>query len=375
MITPTLLYIMHCYHNRAGVEEYVRNLQNALAQDFSIFVLFPEDGQIHLLGPDGTTKRYPGDPPQWPETPETLSTSNASIDKILRDVAPQLIHVQHFHNLPLSVLAQVLDYKAPSLISFHEYYAITPHYTMQGTTDPLECFSREYAERYFQSDISPYLQWRRDYLAKLLPRFHLRVVPSPFLARTMTEVFPADYRIIEYGIKPFEPLPRTTSQSLRFGYVGSLLPQKGWESLVRAFAALRLPPEKATLHFYGGLRRSDIPGIFFHDVYEQSDLAKICSQIDVAVIPSLFAETYSMVLSEMWRGQLPVAVSDIGALGERVRDTVNGRKFRPGDVRSIQEVLSWFLENNAWRTWILPSPRTTHEMATEYKGIYDELLN
>ena len=36
---------------------------------------------------------------------------------------------------------------------------------------------------------------------------------------------------------------------------------------------------------------------------------------DVAVIPSVFAETYCLVLSEMWMAGLPVAVSDIGALG------------------------------------------------------------
>lgn len=72
------------------------------------------------------------------------------------------------------------------------------------------------------------------------------------------------------------------------------------------------------LHFYGGnfnLPEAN-PNIHCHGVYSQGQLPQILENIDVGIIPSVFPETFSIVLSEMWQGKVATAVSDIGALGE-----------------------------------------------------------
>ena len=374
MPAPTLLYILHCFYNRAGVEVHVRDLRRALAKDFATYTLFPHEGEVYLLAPDESVRRYPGSPPLWPTTPETIPAVNASIDKILDQVAPDIIHVQHTHNLPLSVLAQVTARKAPTLMSHHDYYLITPYYTMQGTSDPLDCFSREYSERTFRADISPYLARRREYMQRELPKFTVHIAPSRYMAAVLARVYSLNCRVIEHGIEPFARLPKTPGTALRFGCVGSLLPQKGWDLLARAFAEMRIPPEHATLHFYGGVRRTDIPGVFFHGVYEHEDLARICSEIDAAFIPSVFAETFSLLLSEMWMGGVPTAVADIGAMGERIVEGVNGTRFKSGDIADMQRALRWFMDNDTWRSWQLPTPRVLDDMAAEYKEMYHALL-
>ena len=57
----------------------------------------------------------------------------------------------------------------------------------------------------------------------------------------------------------------------------------------------------------------------------QEDIPKICQEIDVAIIPSVFAETYSLVLSEMWMGGIPVIMQRNPTL----------RKEPPGQARLL----------------------------------------
>lgn len=112
----------------------------------------------------------------------------------------------------------------------------------------------------------------------------------------------------------------------------------------------------------------------YHDVYEQSDLPEILSRIDVVVIPPLFAETFCLVLSGDWMAGLPVAVSDIGALGEPVADGVEGKKFRIEDARSLIDTLSWFLDDS-WRLWNIQKPQTFAHMAGGYNNLYQSFLS
>ncbi len=371
---PTILYLAHSYHNRAGVEEHIRVLQHELKDRYKISVVFPHSGNIHYIDPGGSEKILPGDPPHWPVTPKVLERSSKVFGDLLREISPDLIHIQHIFNWPLSVLEQAISFGVPTLMSHHDYYLITPYFTMEGVRDPSECFTPQYSKKAFGQDISKYLSERREYLASLLPKVTTHISPSPFLGSVLSRIYPLPFKIIEHGITPFIPLPKTPSSSLRFGCVGSLIPQKGWESLVRAFANWNPSPEVATLHFYGGTHPLKHPGIFFHGVYEQKDLPRITQEIDVAVIPSVFPETFSLVLSEMWQGKLPVAASNIGALGERIDDKVNGKLFIPGNLASIRETLEWFTKHTEWKNWGIPIPKTSTEMGDEYAALYGELL-
>jgi len=296
---------------------------------------------------------------------------------VFKLINPDLIHIMHFVNWPLSVIEQAIQSGRPVVMSFHDYYAITPHYTMQGEKDSSQTTTPAYAVKLFGKDISPYLLQRRSIITSALGRAKALAVPSPYLARVLGQIFPFDFKVIEYGIRPFTPQKVIKNWTgLRFGYLGSLLPQKGWESLFTAFQKIAPIYPQAELHFFGGMDKAApvSPGIFFHGIFEQSDLPQILPHLDVGIIPSVFAETYSLVLSEMWQAGLPVAVSNIGAMGERVTDGVNGRKFEPGNISQIAEVLTWFLEQDDWRMWPVPNVRLDLEMASEYDTWYQNAL-
>ena len=373
---PRLLYLSHCYHNRAGVEEHLKTLSGALEDRYEIFIAFPQDGRLCLMRSSEEPLFLPAErvsilaPLQAPQT-------QASLAKILEIARPDLIHIVHFVNWPLSMIQQTTASGVPVVMSFHDYYAVTPHFTMQGESDPFQTTSAAYALKVFGKDISSYLLQRRAFIASALQGMKALAVPSPYLARVLGGVFPCRFEVIEYGIRPFAlPAVKKDWSGLRFGYLGTLLPQKGWEPLLAAFQSIASQHPQAEIHFFGGAAKLPPSSrqIRFHGVYEQSQLPHILSSIDVGVVPSVFAETYSLVLSEMWHAGLPVAVSDIGAMSERVMDSVNGRKFKPGDVGQIAEVLTWFITTEVWKDWAAPAVRLDADMAQEYDAWYQKAL-
>ena len=381
---PRVLYLVHNFDNLAGVEIHTKTLWQGLNQQFDTFIVHPEqtgprESQLVLRSSAGEILRFPADPVPWPIAPYNMARNEASLKKILEHVAPDLIHIQHFIHWPLSVIDQCNAFGVPVFISFHDYFVFTPQFTMLGIADPLEAVTPAASMRHFGADISEYLGKRLEYVGRGIAQAHKLITPAPYLARLINKVFQRSPEVIEIGIEPFSPparRPEVEQSKIKFGYVGSMIPQKGWDLLAQAFVQVhKLYPGTELLMFGGGSPPPlNFPGVRFLGGYKPDDLPGIMAQFDVGVIPSIFAETFSMLLSEMWLARKPAAVSDIGALGERVQDGVNGKKFRAGDIADLVRALVWFVENDDWRDWTLPKPRLAAEMIAQYRTTYIQTI-
>ncbi len=384
MTKPRILYLVHNFDNLAGVEIHTKTLWSGLAPWFDTFIVHPEqigpaEFAITVRSPAGKIERYPADPVHWPTAPQHLAKNEASLKLVLDSIAPDLIHIQHFIHWPLSVIDQCADLGKPLYISFHDYFAFTPNFTMIGVSDPLEAITPAWSVRHFGSDISRYLKQRLNLIARSVGRAEKLITPAPYLARIIERMFQKKVDVIEIGIDPFDPLPRLITPQgarLKFGYVGSMIPQKGWDFLAQNFRHINARyPETELLMFGGGEPPPlSFPGVRFLGGYRPDEIPSIMAQFDVGIIPSIFAETFSMLLSEMWRAGRPVAVSDIGALGERVTSGVNGRKFAAGNVGDLTASLLWFIEHDEWRGWRLPRPRLRSSMLEQYRSTYESSL-
>lgn len=382
MTKPRLLFLVHQFGNLTGVELHTKMLVEALATEYEISVAWPVSDVPSMPGSWGLRlKDHKGaerivltEPSIWPETPYSATTTDVALREVIKWVRPDLIHIQHFLNWPLGVIDRAIESGAKVIVSFHDHYALSPQYALTGNESPGELISSVHPQA-FGKDISPYLRKRREWLRHSLERVHARVTVSPYIEQHMAAVFPFEYRQIEYGIQPFVPRPKIPSNHLRFGFLGQRVPMKGWDVLMRGFEHMRLLHPRAELHCFCHAPERVPHGVTFHGAYQPEDIAEICSRIDVGVVPSVFAETYCMVLSELWHGGLPVAASDIGALHDRVIDGVNGLKFAPGDVEQLARTLSWFATHEEWRSWHWPQPRLMPEMVADYDALYRELLN
>lgn len=379
---PRVLVIAKDYFRLGGVALHTQSLAEAMAERFDITIAVPQRAtrQIALLKAGEGNAVYglfAADAYAGPFHDRAVVTER-SLAQIIQHVQPQLVHVQHFASWPLAMLRMLADSKTKFIVTFHDHFAITPDAGMSDVQDPMDCFTPAYGLRAFGKDISAKLAARRDFLATMFTAASARVTASRYLTHVIGRVFAMPCREIEYGVHGFSPLPKAPpAGGLRFGFAGPLRGNKGWRVLHEGF--LRVQGQHPTIEcrFYGG--GEDPPaasrGVTFFGAYQRDDLPRICSEIDVAIIPSLFRETYCMALSEMWMGEVPVAVSDLGALADRVIDGVNGRKFPPNDPAALARTMQWFIEHpDMWRAWRLPRPRTTAQMADDFRALYDELL-
>lgn len=381
-----MLFFLHTFENLGGTEEHTKLLSRLLARNFNCFVAHAEKDEVLLRrvvlseSADATVdfvvkQRHIVPRMSYPVATYRSAPHEKALMSILDEVNPNLIHVQHALNWHLGLLDHLLERNKPTILSIHDYFYLTPHFTMQGS-DPSETLTQNYSLRTFGEDYSYYLGERRKVFVSSLGRISRIVCPSNIVMTIYKRFFEGAYQVVGHGIEPFEKIVKSTATGCRFGYFGSLIPQKGFQYLFEAFKRARKQQPDISLAVYGGGRppEGELAGVTFHGAYTKDRLADIMSSIDIGVIPSIFAETFSLVLSELWFAKKPVIASSIGSLAERIADGENGRLVKPADIVALSEVMLYFAKSDDWKGWSLPQVKLADQMATEYEKLYLELV-
>ncbi|MHB1047022.1 MAG: glycosyltransferase [Thermoanaerobaculia bacterium] len=180
-------------------------------------------------------------------------------------------------------------------------------------------------------------EWRRE-SAALLAEADAIVYPSEFLRRRHAELFPGarggGERVIAPpapGADAEGPAPPTRRVGTRRGeparvaFVGAYRAHKGalvFEELLRAWDANRPAVEWSILGSgdVGRLRAARDLGVRSAGHYRAGSLARRLreEEIDVALLLSVWPETYSLTLTECRAAGVPVVAFDLGAIGERI---------------------------------------------------------
>jgi glycosyltransferase involved in cell wall biosynthesis len=221
-----------------------------------------------------------------------------------------------------------------------------------------------------------------------------RICPSEYVAGRYLSAFPdLEFSTVPHGIDLLALAACSVSQAsppetgLTLGFIGSVVPQKGLDTLLRAFA--RVPGSSHKLRIVGGfygdpayhrevrLLAGADPRVEVVGEVAPAQVFNIIQSLDVLCLPSLVPETFSLVLHEAAAAGVPALVSDLGAPGERVAQLGGGRVLPPGDVdawtRAIAEVAAHPELLETWRAE-LPLPLRIEEEAFFYESLYRRLL-
>ncbi|MEI6634394.1 MAG: glycosyltransferase [Chlamydiota bacterium] len=202
--------------------------------------------------------------------------------------------------------------------------------------------------------------------------------------------------VIPHGAPPFPGLPAGSAlapydgtRPLVIGYAGTVMPHKGVITLLRAVR--RFPPSRVRLAVYGRAYPARFERFFnkvagrfpagqvtVRGMYRPEDLPAILAGVDLLAIPSLWHETFNLVLWEAWAAGLPVLASRVGALADFVRDGVDGLVFPPGDWRALSAAIGAVIERPAVLGELRKNlPRlceSIEENAWRYEEVYTRIL-
>ncbi|MEQ8763778.1 MAG: glycosyltransferase family 4 protein [Planctomycetota bacterium] len=327
-------------------------------------------------------------------------------DEMLRR-RPEVVHAHHLTCLSTDIVDWCRAENVPLVLTLHDFWLGCPK--GQRIREDLDLCEEVAFERCgpclhaFWPHLFPegeagretYVEYRAR-VSDVLSKASLLVTPSEFHRQRYIEDFgvePDRIRAVENGLPTarFESVPRQAADWVRFGFVGTVIPSKGVHVLVDAFRGLdeSLPavldvfgPVQpfGSIQDYGERLAASIgadPRIQLHGRYDNEELPKILSELDVLVVPSLWYESFCLTIREGFLAGCAVVASDLGAMGEAVEDGVTGRKFEAGDTAALRGVMRELIEDREQLTRLMSANkpvRSVEDNARELLSIYQSLL-
>jgi glycosyltransferase involved in cell wall biosynthesis len=219
------------------------------------------------------------------------------------------------------------------------------------------------------------------------------VTTSTSARETIHRAFPAlaekPFEVIRHGrdfahLDRPPPPPPGRAETLRLLVLGNISRAKGAE-LLRDLAALDTA-ERLEIHVAGEIDSRLKPArIFLHGPYERDSAIRLIEEVKphLGAVLSLWPETYSHTLTELWSAGVPVLGFDLGAVGERIRETGGGwllQETTPEAVHQALRRIAADTEGHAARTAAVEAWRQgegrrhgTGAMATAYAALYARL--
>lgn len=343
---PRILFVTH--DRGGGTEQHCRELADLLEGKAFVFRLGAEPGGITAVTgySRGETAAFHF----------VLPEEYSNLVQLLRHVGICRVHIHHTIRVDNTVWNLARDLGVPQDYTAHDYFAMCPQITLTneqnrycGELGEAQC-SLCLQKRPVVGRLS-IVEWRARY-RELLQHSDRVIVPADSVLARYRHYFALDNLVLAAhpdslpGWQPsVVPLSVPTDRCIRVAVLGALSPMKGPDILESAVFDARSRALPITYKLFGYAYRNLSEGdkLEVHGSYEPADLHAllIAWKPDVVWFPALWPETYSYTLSECFRLGLPVLVSDLGALADRI-------KLRPHSW-----VFPWDLSGREWNDRII----------------------
>ncbi|KDR31424.1 glycosyltransferase family 4 protein [Caballeronia zhejiangensis] len=351
-------------------------------------------------------------------------------DKLLDEIRPDLVHVTHLINHTAILLEVLCEKGIPTVGTLTDFYGVCFNNKLEnaagnlcagpnpsrsnclacygkavsmqpGSSPRYRVFSNEkYAERaasiimrargldrVMRSSIGAViedLRMRPDTLREMYAQYAALITPTAFLQHAYKENgFTNPMHAIWFGTDIDRTLSteRSRGSVVRFGFIGQIAPHKGTDLLIRAFS--RLPKGSATLDIYGPaeqdpryfatLKEMATEGVNFRGTFPSADMARVLSQVDVLVIPSVWYENSPLVLLDALATKTPVIVSDVEGLTEFISEDETGMSFERGSVHALAVAMQRLVHDRGFLDAMIAKtayPRTVLDMVEDTVRVY-----
>jgi len=301
---------------------------------------------------------------------------NKALRRFLEDHQPDVIHIHHslWVGLEFLELARKTLPNVKIVYTLHEYLAI--------------CYAQGQLFRYHEGaicrDTSP------DQCVKCFPNrtadeFTLRrrsfrqafglvdhfIAPSGYLRDRFIDwgLAPDRISVIANGHSQSRPstgwtAPHTQTLST-FGFFGQFVDAKGIDVLLRAASLAATQVEQTIeIKLYGGNKQYASPAyvekidavlaakpdnlkVTEIGSYSRENVFDLMCGVDWVVMPSVWPETFGLVISEAWDAKRPVLGARAGGITNRVIHGVNGLTFQPGSSTELAGLIAECINNQA----------------------------
>lgn len=362
-----------------------------------------ESGETEDYEFEGVPVRRVGRPQEGFSRPYRLDYENEVMAQrareYVREIRPDVVHAEHFQGLSGSVIPAFKEAGAPLVYTATDFWTFCPvvdlhrHDGKMCTGPEISHCTRCIASRHSTSrmkkavDLMPNAAIRaaaavsetplsglslslrqirdlkqrpgrlREYMSQVDHIIvYTRLMRDLLLANGIGE---GRIQVSPYGIdvSNIKKAPRNENvpPPLRVGFVGTMAPHKGCDTLIEAVRKLPERPE-VRLSIHGNLERfkpfvrrlrhlaGDDPRITFAGPFSRERVGHVFSELDVLVVPSRWYENQPGVILEAFAAGMPVVATNLGGMSEFVKHEKNGLLFELEDVDGLSRQLRRLVE-------------------------------
>lgn len=301
------------------------------ASGLQVIVLRParsSDGQRCVVVGDG-----------FPDLRYRLPDELGRLRRLLADDHPVRIELHHLVGQDPAIIELIATLGVPYEVHVHDYAwlcgrvaLVGPNDRYCGEPDVAQCeLCVGQAGSLIEEDISVAALRRRS--AKLLAGAQRVIVPSEDAGARIRRHFPAVRPVVlphEDDAAIDAPAPVAAASRCRVCVIGAIGVHKGFQVLLDCAldaAARNLPLEFVVVgHTINDRALLATGRVFVTGPYDADEAVALikAQNANLALLPSIFPETWCLTLSEAWRAGLRVVAFDIGAQAERIRRTRRG---------------------------------------------------
>jgi len=403
-VLPRALFVIST--TTGGTPQTNLDLMRAVSDKYSCYLLRCDRLSIYLSvlinGELETLKEV-----QLKEQINVIEHRSEEYDAIVSDILYkykiELLHIRHiaWHSLNLPLIAKSLG--IPVVYSMHDFYSICPTVTLSNESGKYcsgicnkngkDCKIALWDDNAIVNLKNNYIYRWREQFTEFLSYCDAIITTDESAKTQIISVYPqlADkFSIIPHGrnfplIYPGEKL-NSVPEKIKVIVPGNISIAKGALLLKEIIEEDR--QNKIEFHFLGKVA-SELNGLgIHHGAYTRDDVIDKIKEIKphIGVVLSLWPETFCHTLTEMWAAGVPVLAVDLGAVGNRIKESgagwlighdIGADECKLSIIESISNINTYNDKINKLNHWQKNTGinNTTHWMCEQYLSLYNELNN
>lgn len=425
-----ILKVIHGYPMRynAGSEVYSQQLCQGLANEHEVHVftreedIFKPDYVMHDEE-DLIDSRIKLHLINMPKLRLLQKYQHDEVDRCFKELLdklhPDIVHLGHLNHLSTSLVNSIYETDIPIVYTLHDYWLMCPRgqFLQRNSKEPWalcegqenkkcaqSCFTGFFSDCANQdADVEYWTQWvarRMKSMSDIVDKVDQFIAPSQYLlSRFREEFFIPDDKLIylDYGfnLDRLKNRQRISGELFTFGYIGTHIPAKGIQDLIRAFA---LVEGDCLLRIWGRVRdetsnlRTIISAfppqvrdrIEWKSEYRNQEIVSdVFNHVDALVVPSIWVENSPLVIHEALQVKVPVITANVGGMAEYIQHDVNGLLFQHRNFLSLAKQMQKLVLNPTYakklgsRGYIQSQTKeisSIHQHVKEIENIYINLI-
>ena len=377
-----ILKIIHGYppEYNAGSEIYTQSIVNELSKENKITIFTREENEYE---PDFKFRKDKKGKLDFifvnmPRSKDGYNHKllNENFAKLITEIKPDIAHIGHLNHLSIGIVDVLYEAKIPVIFTLHDFWLMCPRgqflqrnfdgkkkYQLCNKQENNKCANSCY-KMYFSDKLGEeyYTNWTRNRMlaTKLLSeKINLFIAPSKYLMNRFINDFklpPKKIIYLDYGFPThyLQPVEPKTNNIFTFGYIGTHIPAKGLNLLLKAFVKIE---KTAKLKIFGrqngqntnALKKiaklSKNPIEFCGEYINQNLATTVFNNVNSIVVPSIWGENSPLVIHEAQACKIPVITANFGGMKEYVAHNLNGLLFEHRNVESLYEQMKFAIDN------------------------------